>query len=633
LQFDETITNRVTIKAEALASGFCLDDRYEIMQKLGEGLMTVVYRARHLQLNREVALKILHEHLADDPEAIKRFQQEAAAISALEHENIVKVYGSGVWQSRPYISTELVDGISLANMLEVDRHLPKEQAVPIFLQILDGLAHAHSRGIIHRDIRPSNIMLTNGVKTVKIIDFGIAKILPESGKHFQTLTQTGHLFGTLMYMSPERCMGFPATVKSDLYSMGCLMYETLAGIRPVQGQTDAALIDQQVKKTPERHPLLNDDLGNVILWCLAKDPARRPESAAELKSAILQPQKFRRANAAGRRLVRAWLIAATIICMIAAAAITATRITPPHTEPVVSKEEMDDAFDRARTLRDARKPDEAAPVYEALIEKLNACARTDNRLAVILPLLRSRLELGGVFLQQNKDPQAEAQVMQVLAAFDRHPAWSRSVDAGVAYSDGLNLMGDLAFRKGKLNEALNWDIRNVTYLRGAPGEVRRWNYVKAQQRLGESYLHTGNLSDAILYLQAAIRSADEPKKEVTPNWSWSKKRAQLCLAEVYLAKAMAAGDGQERNRQEMSAIKMTEQFAASETGFDYRSMSPGEELLITSALKLAKTQTDSGQAKNSVRLLTSIEQMQERTNLKYQEAAVKTALAQARADR
>jgi tetratricopeptide (TPR) repeat protein len=187
---------------------------------------------------------------------------------------------------------EYLEGKSLADLLREEHRLSRQRALPIFAQVLDALAHAHEQGVIHRDLKPSNVMLVGNDSVVKVVDFGIAKILPESGKELQRLTQTGELFGTCFYMSPEQCRGEILDARSDIYSFGCLMYETLVGEPPLRGETPVATLAMHLDGTVRGTPDLDDDFGTVVLSTLAKSPAERPQSARELKEWLSNPAAY-----------------------------------------------------------------------------------------------------------------------------------------------------------------------------------------------------------------------------------------------------------------------------------------------------------------------------------------------------
>lgn len=284
---DQVASNRLP---EILETGFLVDGKYRIISFLGKGGMCNVYKAEHLSLGHTLSLKIPRRSLMADSDSLKRFLREVKALAALNHPNIARIFGCGrINEEVPYMAMEYLQGESLATLLTKRERLPQTEALPIFLQILDGLEHAHQHGIVHRDIKPSNVMIVGPQKEVKLIDFGIAKILPESGQSFQRLTQTGQLFGTVGYMSPEQCLAQPLDVRSDIYSMGCLMYEALDGKPPFLADTAYATISKHLNDTPPPSKFLSDDLAHVVAAALEKDPERRPQSAIELKSALSNP--------------------------------------------------------------------------------------------------------------------------------------------------------------------------------------------------------------------------------------------------------------------------------------------------------------------------------------------------------
>jgi serine/threonine protein kinase len=268
-----------------------VDGRYEIIEQLGSGGMCTVYRARHVTLQREVALKVLQDKLLSSDDAVQRFQREAVAVSALNHPNIVQTFGAGLWGTRPYMAMELLSGLSLQELLNKERRLSTDRALPIFKQICSGLQHAHEQGILHRDLKPSNIMITTDGGT-KIVDFGIAKILPESGKEMQKLTQTGDLIGTLLYISPEQLMGRPLDARSDLYSLGCLMYEVLEGKPPFTGEGPFEVISKHIGEPASPPTSCGSELSAIIMNLLAKEPAQRIQTAVALRKALDDPASF-----------------------------------------------------------------------------------------------------------------------------------------------------------------------------------------------------------------------------------------------------------------------------------------------------------------------------------------------------
>lgn len=271
-----------------------LDERYEIKGILGKGGMGIVYHAHDSILGIDVAIKMLRADLMG--QAAIRLQREAIAAGKLQNPNIARIFDFGQTKDgSPYMVMELVGGKSLAQVLQEIGAMPYEAAIHIFMQICRGLEHAHANGIVHRDLKPSNVMLVEreyGTFLVKLLDFGVAKIETD-----QKLTSEGSIIGSPLYMSPEQVETSSVDFKSDLYSLGCLMFETLSGKPPLKGETAIETMSMHKKMAP---PLLSDvtqanipaELVKLIDSCLRKSPADRPESAflieTELKN-ILHP--------------------------------------------------------------------------------------------------------------------------------------------------------------------------------------------------------------------------------------------------------------------------------------------------------------------------------------------------------
>ncbi len=282
-------------KPESLV-GTTIADKYEILSELGQGGMSVVYKARHLLMKKAVAIKVLLPQLVLNPQSLKRFQQEASASSSLSHPNVITVYDFGVSaQGLPYLVMDLLHGDSLAEEVRNNGPLELGRALKIFVQAADALYEAHRKGIIHRDIKPSNIMLVStdtNEDLVKIVDFGIAKVLPQEGEDFQKLTQTGEIFGSPFYMSPEQCMGQAPDARSDIYSFGCLMYEALTGKPPLVGSHALETMYKHMNEMPQGlanlkcEPQVRERVEAVILKALAKEPGQRYQTMKELEDEL-----------------------------------------------------------------------------------------------------------------------------------------------------------------------------------------------------------------------------------------------------------------------------------------------------------------------------------------------------------
>ncbi len=271
-------------------------ERYLIESVLGLGGMSIVYKAQHSLMNRTVAIKMLHRNLKDDMMALERFRLEAQAASSLNHQNVITVYDFGISPTgEPFFVMDCIEGESLEKVIDIEGRIPFRRAISIFKQVCDGLEAAHKKGIVHRDLKPANVILTrreDGGDHVKIVDFGIAKLLPQAGKVQQQLTRTGEVFGSPIYMSPEQCLGRELDTRSDIYALGCLMYEAVAGEPPFIGdsylETMNLHVDAHPKLISEKAPgsEVPAELEAAILCCLQKDPDIRFQTAGELRDVL-----------------------------------------------------------------------------------------------------------------------------------------------------------------------------------------------------------------------------------------------------------------------------------------------------------------------------------------------------------
>lgn len=269
-----------TQKIECVGPG----GRYQIIGDLGRGAMGVVYRAHDRRLGRDLALKQLAPHLSHDRGFFIRFQQEARALARLSHPNIVQVYDFLQEQSDAWIVMELVDGCELAEQLERSGVMALPQAARIAQQMAQAMDYAHERGVVHRDFKPANVLLTQEGEP-KVMDFGMAK-LAQSNSH----TLVGTVLGSPAYMSPEQGGGEPATVLSDVYSFGITLYEMLTGAVPFNAQSAMAVIVMHASEAPQPPMALNaaipEPLNDLILQMLAKDPAQRPQRMGDIARAL-----------------------------------------------------------------------------------------------------------------------------------------------------------------------------------------------------------------------------------------------------------------------------------------------------------------------------------------------------------
>ena len=277
-----------------IVKGSKINDRYQIIKTLGEGGMANVYLAHDTILDRNVAVKVLRGDLATDEKFVRRFQREALSASSLSHPNIVEMYDVGEDDGQYYIVMEFVDGKTLKQVLKQRGHLSVTEVIDIMSQLTDGMAHAHDAYIVHRDIKPQNIMiLSNGM--IKITDFGVATALNST-----QLTQTNSVMGTVHYLPPEQAQGKGSTIRSDIYSMGIMMYELLSGLVPYKGDNAVEIALKHLKEPlPSIRKVsssIPQSIENIIIKATAKNPKNRYSDAREMYEDLKTALDDSRAN-------------------------------------------------------------------------------------------------------------------------------------------------------------------------------------------------------------------------------------------------------------------------------------------------------------------------------------------------
>ncbi len=354
--------------------------KYEVLGELGHGAMGVVYRARDPIINRLVALKTITTGVANDPALLQRFYREAQSAGGLQHPNIVTIYDMGQEGDTPYIAMELVDGENLEQLISRRAAVPTSLKLVYAMQACRAFDYAHKRGIVHRDIKPGNVMVGKD-STVKVVDFGIARVLETSR------TQTGMLIGTFAYMSPEQYHGEHADERSDIWSFGVLLYELLGYRRPFTGETPASLMhsicQQELAPLSDLLPDCPQELEIIVSKILRKAPGERYQSMEDL---LLEMDPIYRK-----------LQAESVAELVA------------QSRRHIEKGEFTEARD---LLRQALQVESGNQQARALLEKVNA----ELKRILVRPKAQQYVEKGRVFLEERKIQEAKVAAESALIA-------------------------------------------------------------------------------------------------------------------------------------------------------------------------------------------------------------------------
>ncbi len=310
-----------------LAPGTIVDSRYKIVSRLGAGGMADVFLAEDEQLGRKVALKLLYQRFADDPGFVERFRREAQAAAGLQHPNVVSVYDRGSYDGTYYIAMEYLPGRSLKQLIRQEAPLDPVRAIDITIQILKAARFAHRRGVIHRDLKPHNVIVDDA-DNAKVTDFGIARAGASD------MTETGSIMGTAQYLSPEQAQGHAVSAGSDLYSVAVVLYEMLTGRVPFDAESAVTIALKHVSEAPPPPTVINSsvppELEQVVMWALNKNPVDRPANADQFITALEQAKAAILSGERGERTASMPALAGVVAGRYAASsALTAPVTAPP----------------------------------------------------------------------------------------------------------------------------------------------------------------------------------------------------------------------------------------------------------------------------------------------------------------
>ncbi len=436
--------------------GQIIGEHYVILSLIGTGALGAVYKANHKLLKKFVAIKFLRQGRQLEPNALIRFQREAQAAIGLTHQNIAGVQEFGIHDNMPYLVMELVEGDSLRKIISSEGALDQIRALKILKQLLQALSHAHNQGVIHRDVKPENIIVsrkTSGIEEVKLIDFGIAKVLedPES----IDITKSGEVFGTPYYMSPEQCRGMSVNNRTDIYSAGCVAYEMLSGSPPFVGDAAINVILQHVNNAPKLLPVSGQTTGleRVIDRALAKDANNRYGSANEMLSELelieagkaprktfhLSKKQIRRSISYSILLTLIFLSCSGLLVLIEGKEKTIQSLSKDIRE---HPDAIENYIDRAHLYAEKQHN------YSAAIDDLEVAERINPSLPIV-PELKSWFELeSGLYSQAKIDADTAIDLSP-----KNHFAYIHRARANLQLKNYQNAVDDV-------NKAIELDPRN-----------------------------------------------------------------------------------------------------------------------------------------------------------------------------
>ncbi|MBP9090245.1 serine/threonine protein kinase [bacterium] len=522
--------------------GTTLADKYQILEKLGSGGMGLVYKAKHLLMKRLVAIKLMLPQFAASATALKRFRQEAQAASHLNHPNILKVYDFGVTpQGLPYLVMDLLEGTNLSAELTKHNYLPLGRALNIFVQTCAALYHAHQKGVIHRDLKPGNIMLVDydgQSDVVQIVDFGMAKILSEMDGENEELTKTGEVFGSPMYMSPEQCMGRELDGRSDIYSLGCVMYRTLTGRPAVAGASAMECFNKHATALPapfsEVAPelMLPPSLETIIFKAMAKEVHERQDSMAQLREELLAElgnadiSSSMQSGASSQQQLSTSQSGPTS----ASAATANSRLSisvPPATQEAADK--LGDSHTQLSNIGMVRLPARQARVLESTVSQMQPSPKVAGKGMMWASIAGVVIIAAAVVLMPkgstSKDPSHNTNQ-------DSSPSQTDVVSASEDYGQ-LIKQGQSSFDHGDYTEALK-KFKIALEKARSSGDYDR--VAEVRMALGRTYVEIQDLDDGQKEFQEILKIRESEKKLTALDATESMNE----LGKIYRAKGQYA---------------------------------------------------------------------------------------------
>jgi serine/threonine protein kinase len=644
--------------------GTTIDGKFRILNTLGEGSFGTVYRAEQTDLSRIVALKLLNRSTLSGSTAQARFEREATLLAALQDKNIVQIYGFGMADGQhPYLYMEYLQGKTLETLFSKRRPFSWQKTAAVGLQICKALSAAHKKGIVHRDLTPRNIMFINedGRDLIKILDFGLSSVMLESDIPLQRITQTGEVVGTVVYMSPEVARGMRADARSDIYSLGCILYECVTGHPACDGDDVLEVMSKQQLDLPEAFFKPGNSQGMpkefelAIFKALQKPPEHRYQSAEEFSAALSMLAEGRASEidlpgvqvggqqSILRKQQLPIALGAVLLLMVGIAAswsylqssyttgkIQQTSQSPKQLDPVEQERaslrqkfatydpsRLDEYVwqrlnDDAEPILEGPHPERAVPILKGVAAELEAHLGPQTPPRMIHAMLTAKDRLADRMLQSGRFQECQQIATSILEYVDTHDI-KETPTVGISRFNALYYMAVAGEDTHTPDQGLSWGLRAWDYAQKAPQQVRDQKYAQAAWWLGEHYLNTGDRQKGIDFLKLAINAADVVNMDTVD--PWFHNRAQIVLARTYLQMAGTAETPAKRNQLSSMAEKLLDSIGGKNSNFDFKRLDTMEVPLTMAALYLNKVFAASGENHEAAKMLNSVLQFQKRTSL------------------